>query len=519
MNEFKLKKQVVKNFLNVDKNLDINIERMDAAFQDCGDFVKRKFPIGEKKDVWLYICYIDMLTNADTVDVNIMSRLMLQIQNLSPNLTHIKSGLYDVLKDGGITTADLQDSDNIEDICTAIMCGDTVLFVDGAEKAVVVSTKGFPNRGVQSADTEVVVQGSKEAFSEVFRFNTALIRRRIRDTKLKVVQVRSGRRSQTDVGIMYLDDVVRKDVLNDLLARIENIDIDAVLDSGTMEQFIEDDWISPFPQAQITERPDKASTAILEGRIVIIVDNSPFVLIVPATLNTFFQSPEDYYQRWHITSLVRLIRYMAAAIAIGLPGLYIATTVYHPSMIPMMLVLKMAGARENIPFPAVVEILIMELAFELLREAGIRLPQAVGSTMGIVGGLIIGQAAVEAGLVSPIVVIVVALTGICSFAIPHVSLVSGFRIMKYMVILFSAILGLYGFWLAALLILIHLVCLKSFGIPYLYPFSSGGINGYSDFKDTLFRLPLFNIKKRPIFAEPSQSKRMGDDTGHIREKE
>lgn len=502
----------------ISKVLEENILCMDRFFKDCGDTVKRKFPIGEVEKVNLYVMYIDMLTDRETIEHVIISRLMINSKIVSKEDGNLKENIFNTLKDGGITTADLKEVKNIEEINDGLLSGDTILFVDGFDKAILISTKGWPSRGVPTADTEVVVQGSKESFSEVFRINTTLIRRRIRDTNLKVMQMRVGRRSETDVALMYLDDIVRPDVLSETIERMKNIDIDAILDVGYIEQLIEDDWLSPFPQAQVTERPDKASAAILEGRIVIIVDNSPFVLIVPCTLNAFFQSSEDYYQRFQISSFVRIIRYVAAIIAICLPGAYLATVVYHPSMIPMLLIFKMAAANQSVPFPAVIEILIMELAFELLREAGIRLPSAVGSTIGIVGGLIIGQAAVDAGLVSPIVVIIVAITGICSFAIPHVSLVTGFRLMKFVIIFTSAILGLFGFWLGVIAILLHLVTLKSFGIPYMFPFTSGDINDYTDFKDTIVRFPLFSMKKRPIFANPKYKRRIAN-YGQKREKE
>ena len=305
-----------------------------------------------------------------------------------------------------------------------------------------------------------------------------------------------------------MQDIAKENTLKEVEKRLKNIDIDAILDSGYIEQFIEDDYKSPFPQMQMTERPDKVASALLEGRIAIIVDNTPFVIIVPTILASFYQSSEDYYQRWEIMSFIRIIRYIAGIIALCLPGLYIAIAVYHPSMIPMELILKMIEARKDVPIPAVLEIILMELAFETLKEAGIRLPSAIGSTLGIVGGIIIGQAAVEAGLVSPIVVIVVALTAICSFAIPNIALVSGYRLCKYFIILLSSLLGFFGFWIALLICLIHLVNLKSFGIPYLYPFVSVKEEDYNDVKDTILKLPIFMLKKRPIFAKDSQKIRL-----------
>ncbi|MDR1541701.1 MAG: spore germination protein [Clostridiales bacterium] len=496
--------------------LDENIRLVEEAFKDCGDFVKRKLPIGRNKDIWLYVAYMDMLVSRDTLEGQVLDHLMIFLWENPPREENLKEHLFETLKDG-VTTADIQVSEDMGEIREAILSGDTVIFVDGCARAMLVSTKGWPSRGVSATDSEVVVQGSKDAFTESFRVNTTLVRRRIKDSKLKVKQFKVGKRTLTSVGLMYLEDVVRKDVLRDAESRIESIDIDAILDSGYIAQLIEDDWKSPFPQSQVTERPDKASAAILEGRIVVVVDNSPFVLIIPATMNTFFQASDDYYQNWEIMSFARLIRFAAGFMAASLPGLYIAIACFHPSMIPMLLIFKMAGARQAVPFPAVAEMLLMDLAFELLREAGIRLPGPIGHAIGIVGGLIIGQAAVEAGLVSPIVVIIVALSGMSSFAIPHVSLVAGFRLTKYLLLACSAVLGLFGFWMGALFTLIHLATLKSFGLPYLFPFVSGDINCYSDMKDTLFRVPLFAMKKRPIFANPSESVRIGPHDARVKE--
>lgn len=503
------------------KDIDLNIQYFDEAFKDCDDIVKRKFPIGKGDNKrWAFIIYFDSMTERTVIEQSVMSKLMRLDSDLLKDTTAIKKNLFAAIRDNGISTPDISEDDDLESLCQSVLSGDTPVIFDGLDTAVVVSAKGAPNRGVPSAETEAVVQGSKEAFNEVFRFNTVLIRRRIRDTNLKVRQYKLGRRSGTDVALVYLDDVVRHDILEDVQSRLQNIDIDAILDSGYVEQLIEDDWLSPFPQTLVTERPDKAAAAILEGRIVIVVDNSPVVLIIPSTLNTFFQSAEDYYQRFEIMSLTRLMRFAAAFVAIALPGLFIAVTVYHPSMVPLLLTFKMAGSQQSIPFPAVIEVLIMDLSFELLREAGIRLPGPVGGAIGIVGGLIVGQAAVEAGIVSPIVVIIIALTGIAGFAIPNYQLVAGFRLAKYLVILLSAALGLLGFWSAMFIILAHLASLKSFGIPYLFPFSAGGLNNYSDMKDSLFRSPVMFMRKRPFFANPEQAVRMNPSkSGNKRTKE
>jgi len=469
----------------------------------------------------VYTIYVDSMANQEFISAHVVQNLMLRLRDrdISTTIT-IDNHIHEVLKDVGITTPDISETDVIADLVTFILSGDAVVLIENHPKGIVVAARGFPNRGVGQADTEVVIQGSKEAFSEVFRFNTCLIRRRIRDTSLKVKQSRVGRRSRTDIALMYIEGIVRPNVLADVESRLKNIDIDAILDSGYIEQLIEDDWKSPFPQCQVTERPDTAAAAILEGRIVIIVDNSPFVLIVPTTMNTFFQSVEDYSQRFEIMSFTRALRFAGGFLAVCLPALYIVMATHHPSMLPMFLALNFAGASQGVPLPAVGELLIMDLAFEMLKEAGIRLPRAMGGAIGLVGGLIMGQAAVEAGLVSPIVVIVIAATSIAGFSIPHTSLVNGLRLVKYLLIILSAAFGLFGFWLGAILIITHLASLKSFGIPYLFPFAAGEVSGNKDYMDSIFRPPFFMMKNRPIFANPDEQVRINmSKIGNQREEE
>ncbi len=451
----------------ISKNLEKNITIIENAFQNCGDIVKRRFFVGEKKDIAVYMIYTDNIVNGSAIEESILTNIMNRCR-----IDGKKEGMLKRLNEEVIAIGEMNEVKTFQEIFDAVLLGDTILLMDENDIALQASTKGFPSRGVSEAKTEVVVQGPKDAFTEIGATNIVLIRRRIRDTKLKVKRTKVGKRSKTDVAILYMEDIVRKEILQEVEYRINQIDIDVILDSGYIDQLLENRWLSPFPQLQMTERPDKAASALLEGRVVIVIDNTPFVVIAPATLNVFFQASEDYYDRWEIMSFIRLIRYCAGFLAVALPGLYIALTVFHPSMLPTNLALKIAETRQNIPFPAVGEILIMELAFELLREAGIRLPSPVSSTIGIVGGIIIGQAAVEAGIVSPSVVIVSALTGICTFVIPNIALVSGLRLTKYIVLIFSAFLGLYGFWLAL-----------------------------------IFRLPLWFMKKRPIFSNDKHRQR------------
>ena len=487
--------------------LDENVQKLTELFADCQDFIGRKFTPGGQGAPNIYMAYIDMMTDRGLNDMTVIRRLF-DMDWHSLYAENRDMDLYHALRDRGIATTDLSEADNWDDVLYFIHAGDTAVFVEGFSKVIVIATRGFPNRGVQAAETEIVVQGPREAFNEVMRFNTALIRRRIRDSSLKVKQSKLGKRSLTDIALMYMEGIVRPEVLAEVEKSLENIEIDGISDSGCVEQLIEKSWLSPFPQVQLTERPDKAAASILEGRVAIIVDNSPFVILAPVTLNSLFQSAEDYYSRWQIMSVTRCLRFVGAFLAVALPALYIAIALYHPAMIPLLMLSRLAEASQAVPFPAVLEIFLLDAAFELLREAGIRLRSASGGTIGIVGGLIIGQAAVEAGLVSPIVVIIVAMTSIATFAIPNISLVYSFRLVKYGLLLAAAVLGFFGLGLGLIFVLVHLASLHSFGVPYLLPFASGEMNNYQELKDSLFRFPLFSLKKRPFFARRDQNTRM-----------
>lgn len=489
--------------MQISAALSENIRRIKHTFRDCGDIIMREFVINGGK-ARIFMIYMDNIVDGDTIRDFIMTNLMSRYPQ-SGQPTQL-----DCLMSDSIAIGEMNRVTTLEEVYAAVLLGDTILLMDGNAFGLQASTKGFPSRGVSKAETEVVVQGPKDAFLEVMSTNIVLIRRRIRDPQLKLKRMKVGKRSQTDIGLMFMSDLVRPQTLRLIEKQLNRINIDAILDSGYIEQLLEQRWLSPFPQLQMTERPDKAASALLEGRVVLVIDNTPFVVMLPVTLNVFFQAAEDYYDRWEIMSFIRAIRYAAAFIAVALPGLYIALSVFHPELLPTALALKIATTRQNIPFSVVGEVIIMELAFELLREAGIRLPSPVSSTIGIVGGIIIGSAAVEAGIVSPAVVIVSALTGICTFVIPNISLVSALRLSKYFAIFLSAIFGLFGVWIALLCLLTHLCSLRSYGIPYLYPFCSGTVNHDADWEDTIFRLPLQKMKHRPIFTKPTAREKRED---------
>lgn len=478
------------------KDLMENKRYLQEALNGAEDVVFKELWCGKTK---LLLLYTDNMVNNEAVQQAILTNLM-QRQDFGGTATF--------LQENAIAVGEIKQVATVEEAVVGILWGDTLLLADGDEMALEITTKGWPNRGVGEAKNEVALQGPKDAFTEIGAFNIVLVRRRIKDASLQVRRMRIGRRSKTDVALLYLKDVVRPEILDETMKQLEQIDVDVITDSGQIVQWMEGKR-GPFPTMQLTERPDKTAASICEGRIAILADNAPTAILVPATLNVFFQAADDYYARWEVMSLTRMLRFVAAVAATVLPGLYVALAVYHPHLIPAPLALKIAAGRSSVPFPTVVEVLLMELAFELLREAGIRLPSPVSSTIGVVGGIVIGQSAVEAGLVGPAVVILAAFSGICSFAVPNLALVNALRVMKIVLLFSAAFLGLYGFYLGCLALLVSLCATESFGIPYLFPFCSGEASDGSDWQDTFWRAPLGWMKKRPIFASMKNRWRVG----------
>lgn len=479
-----------KGFHDLDKNLNYFKDKL----KDCDDIVYREFRVGSKQQYGFALIYVDGLIDKTLVNEEVLKSLMVESRQAKPAPGLFSNDIYDLALRGAVTSGEVKEEEYLDRAITSLLSGDTLLLVDGYNKIIVIGSRGWANRGVQEPQTESVIRGPREGFSETLRINTSLVRRRLRDPNLKIKQMKVGKQSKTDVAVAYMDNMVDRGVLKEVKRRLDAIDTDGILDSGYIEQFIEDNWLSPFPQVQNTERPDKAAAALLEGRVAIICDNTPFVLLVPATLNILFQSSEDYYDRWLIASAIRVLRYIAASVSLLFPAIYIAITSYHPGLIPTHLALHIAGTRAGVPFPAFIEAFIMEATLELLREAGVRLPGPIGQTIGIVGGLVIGQAAVEARLVSPIMVIIVALTAIASFAIPTHSSAIALRMVRFPVMVLAAIFGLYGIMIGILIILTHLCSLKSFGIPYLSPLVG---TPYYELKDSVIKAPRISMHSRP----------------------
>ncbi|SFB09188.1 GerA spore germination protein [Cohnella sp. OV330] len=416
--------------------------------------------------------------------------------------------LMDRLANEALWHTDCSETEDFDALIQGLLHGDTVLVADGSNAALVIGTRQIDKRGIDQPGTEQVIRGPREGFVEPIGPNLALIRYRLQAAELRMRQLTVGRKTRSKVVICYMDGLTDPALLAEVERRIGAIDIDAVLDSGYLEQYIEDNQWSPFPQVQYTERPDKVVANLLEGRVAILVDGSPLALIVPTVFNQFYQAVEDYTERFMQMSAIRMARLVALVFSLVFPSIYVSVISFNPELIPTEFAVAVAGGRAGVPWPAVVEVLIIEISMEVLREATIRLPQQVGGALSIVGVLVIGQAAVAAGFASPITVVIIALTTIGSFATPAYNAALALRLLRFPLIIIAGIFGLYGVMIGLILIANHLLSLKSFGVPYLSPLVPVNFEGM---KDVLIRGPLWWMKRRPAFLKPGDRVRVGPE--------
>lgn len=469
------------------------LQGLRDSFGMSPSFVTRIFTAGSKDQYRAAIAFIDGMVNRAIIDLHILQSAMLHAEN------QIRSGivsppLLETMASRLISAGECKIEYTWLGVIQAITGGDTVLFVDGVSGGLVVATPGWDRRSVEEPLGESVVRGPRDGFTETLLTNETLVRRRIRNPRLWFERMVLGEVTQTTVSIGYIKGIADEAMVEEVRQRLKRIKVDSILESGYLEEYIQDSPWAIFPQIIRTERPDIVAGNLLEGRIAVFTDNTPFVLVLPITLNQLLSSPEDYYERFPTGTLIRLLRFVSFLISLTLPAIYIAITTYHQELLPTDLILAIASARQGVPFPALVEALIMETVFEILREAGIRLPRVIGQAVSIVGALVIGDAAVSAGLVSPAMVIVVATTAIASFATPHFGVAISARVLRFGFMFSAATLGLFGIQLAGLLLLLHVSSLRSFGVPYLAPFAPLKTG---DLKDTAVRLPHWLMINRP----------------------
>jgi hypothetical protein len=479
------------------QRLEANVHFFSSLYKESSDVVFRSFIVGEKDAA---IIYIDGLSDTQKLDEQVLETL-LDKKEFDENdfLLSVKNRLP---------------ISNINKISTFSACidaignGNPILLFDGYKEAFSLGLVKFEKRTIQEPQAETTIRGPREGFTESLGVNISLLRRIIKDPALKMKTILVGEYTKTKVVISYIEGLVDKTLIEEIERRLQRINIDGVLESGYIEQFIEDHPYSPFPQILYTERPDVVSANLLEGRAILMIEGTPFALIAPVSFFSLFQSQEDFYERFWVGTFIRSLRFLFLGVSLFLPSVYVAITTFHQEMVPPDLLISIASAREGIPFPAIVEAILMEIAFEALREAGIRLPKQVGSAVSIVGALVIGQAAVQAGIVGAPMIIVVSITGIASFMVPRYSIGLAIRLLRFPIIVLGGTLGLIGVMLALILLIVHLSSLKSFGLPYLSPIST--VQKYP-LKDTLIRSPLWKMNHRPRLTGEYNAVRQGSN--------
>lgn len=423
--------------------------------------------------------------------------IILPLMNLSMERVSLETLMSKV-----INSSEVQKTHDIDLLIKASIYGDTVLLMEGAAEALVIETKGWAYRSVEEPISESVVRGPREGFTESINVNLALIRRKIVNPDLKFQYMEVGTRTKTKICICYIQSLASEKILGELKKRLEKVDIDGVLESGYVEELIRDEPLSSFRTIGSTERPDVVAARLLEGRIAVVFDGTPFALTLPFLFMEFFQANEDYYQSFIMGSINRFLRVVCFFLSTSVPAIYLALATYHQEMIPTPLLFSISAARQGVPFPTVFETLAMGITFEVLREAGVRLPKPIGQAVSIVGALVIGEAAVSARLVSAPIVIVTALTGIASFLVPK--MISSLILIRIIFILLASVLGLYGYIFGLIGLFIHLMSMRSFGVPYML--NIGSIRT-QDIKDTMVRAPWWYMQYRPKLIGSRNSSR------------
>lgn len=486
------------------ENTELNTENLKDVFGNSEDLVFKSILINNNKKMPVSLLYINGLTNQAHISDYVLKPL---IQDENIKQAKKLEEVITLIDEGAIYFSSQTKVLDINKAISEVTSGSVILIFDKQKIAFAFDTKGFEKRAITEPTLENVNKASKDAFVETFRVNTATIRRKIRTHNIRIEQLTIGEQTCTKVGVVYIDGLTNRDTLNEVIRRLNAIDIDNVLTTSCIEEFLSDDISNPFPQVLITERPDKFCSEIVEGRVGVIADGLPVGFIVPGTMIQFMQAPEDYSYNHIISTLVRGIRNLAFILALFLPGFYIAVTTFQPEMIPTSLALFIAKSRQGVPLPLQVETLAMLIALELIFEASLRIPKNIGQAVSIVGTLIVGQAAVEAHLISPAVVIVTAVTSISTYAMPNQDFGNAIRIWRLIITFCSSLLGLIGLSMSAILLLYKMCLLNSYGIPYMSPLVDSVNENVVE--NSLIRTPIKNNKKRPESLHVSNVKKQG----------
>lgn len=485
----------------ISASLEENMAIIHNIFNPCDDMQLREFSIGHENSVAATIVFFDPAINYDVLQRDVMEALF-RVRELPAGGISIPWLTQTVLPMGKVLVGQ-----QWMEIIKNLSSGLVGLFIEGLNSMILISVFEDNSRAISEPSSETVTRGAQDGFTEDIRRNTALLRKRLHTPRLAVKQLEVGEITRTRINLVYLNGIIDDNLVTEIEERINRIKIDGIIADGQLEEFLRDSPWSLFSTVKSTERPDVLAAALLEGRAGLLLDNTPFCLIIPTCLVNLLQSPEDYYDNYWFSSFIRLLRWSAFLTSLLAPALYIAVTTFHHELLPTQLLLSIIVSREKVPFPGLVEALVMEMSFEILREAGVRLPRSFGQTISIVGAIVIGQAAVSAGLVSPAMVVVVSLTAISSFSTPSLSLANSVRILRFIFMLLAASLGLFGIMVLLSVIVFHLCSIRSYGLPYLSPLAPVS---FSDLKDSLIRVPIWMMDKRPrLLASKNRQRQAG----------
>ncbi|OIJ19015.1 spore germination protein [Anaerobacillus alkalidiazotrophicus] len=450
-----------------------SLEKVKTLFDQCDDFENKHFA-----NNGVVIVYLSSIIDDQKLESEIVEPIS------SINSTKVSDWLQ---------KKDINQGTVLKEIKDKILSGCVAIFFH--EKAYFYNVFGAELRGIEKSETETVIVGAHDAFVENAIINLSLIRTRIKSSNLKVIKLRVGEVTKSDVYVLYIDGLADMEMVEDLKTRISDIEIDSVYDTNMLSQIIDESPDSLFPQYYNTELPDVIRSKLVAGKIAVILDGSPVAISAPTNFFEFIQSPDDYNQRWLIGTSLRFLRLVAILITLTFTAAYVAVITFHYEVLPEDILLTLTESRARVPFPPLIEALLMELTIELLREAGARLPTKVGQTIGIVGGIVIGQAAVEAGFTSNILIIAVASSAIASFVLPSYNMSNAIRIVRFILILLSGFLGFFGIMLGLSFFIIHVTSLTSLKTPYFIPVSPIYV---SDWKDIFIRGPYRSLRKRPV---------------------
>lgn len=494
MNHFwkKIFSQKRKDTQTIDESLDKNVKKMQSFFHHTPDFIVKTLTLADGKKAALF--FIDNLVDQKMIDNNLLQPLIYKIRSSRQLMTG----------EIALPIGRMQRISKWGSLEKAIFNGMSVLLIDGYVEGLSFDTQGWPQRALTEPEHEATIGGGHQGFVETASINIALIRRYVQNRQLQIKEYKVGSRSLTRLYMIYIDDIANKQIVHEVEDRIQQIHVDSIVNSGELIEYIEDHSNSIFPQILMTERPDTAASHLFQGRIALIMDHAPSALILPVTFTSFFQIVDDYNSRWIVASFIRILRFIAFLAAISLPALYIAIISFNYELLPLDLLLSIAESRSKVPFPPIMEGLLMEIAVEMLREAGLRLPGPIGQTVGVVGGIVIGEAAVQAGIVSNVMVVIVSITAVSSYIIPNYEIASSIRLVRFPMMFLAALFGMVGLAIGMMVLFIHLVTIESFGIPYGSPIAPTIL---SDWKDTFVRLPLWKMNQRPQISNPNQTRR------------